>query len=389
MDLDAIQAELRARNFDGWLFYDVHHRDPIAYRLLGLPRELMVTRRWYYLIPAEGEARKLVHRIEARHLDGLPGGKREYSTWEENRAELRALLAGCRRVAMQYSPDNMLPAISLADAGTVELLRGFGAQVASSADLVARFESVWDAGQLESHRVAGAVVHEAIQAGFREIRRRLQSGQRPTESDIQQFLAEHMQRGGLAVPEPPIVAANAHAGDPHYEPRAGQSAPIGEGDLVLFDVWAKLPRPRATFYDVTWMGLAADRPPEAVRRAFALVRDARDQTIAFVKSAIAAGQRIHGWEVDQVARGVIASAGLGDKFMHRTGHSIGESVHANGANMDNYETRDERQILPHTCFSIEPGIYTESFGVRLEVNVYVGEREAEVTGPVQGEFVRI
>lgn len=389
MDLAAIQAELRARNFDAWLFYDHHHRDAIAYRLLGIPADLLTTRRWYYLIPAHGEPRKLVHRIEAGHLDTLPGGKRVYSSWEENRAGMRDLVAGCTRLAMQYSPDNMLPTISLVDAGTVELLRSFGVEVASSADLVARFEAVWTPAQLESHRVAGAVVDEAIQAGFREIRRRLSLGQRPNESEIQEFLALRLEQGGLLVNEPPIVAANAHAGDPHYEPRPGRAAPIGEGDLVLFDVWAKARTPRAVYYDVTWMGLAADRAPEAVRRAFALVRDARDQTIDFVKSAIAAGQTIHGWEVDQVARGTIASAGMGDKFVHRTGHSIGESVHANGANMDNYETRDEREILPHTCFSIEPGVYTESFGIRLEVNVYVGEGRAEVTGPVQNEFVRI
>lgn len=389
MDLAAIQQALRAHSMDAWLFYDHHHRDPIAYRVLGLSPELMVTRRWYYLIPAHGEPRKLVHRVEPGHLDSLPGVKEEYSAWSEMQEKLRALTHGCRRIAMQYSPDNQIPYVSLVDAGTVELIRSFGPKVVTSADLITRFEAVWTPQQFATHGAAGRVIDAAIPATFQEIRRRLDSGQPPTEYEMQQWLVERMQAGGLLVEEPPIVAVDAHAGNPHYEPARTGSATIREDQLVLLDVWGKLNQPGAVYYDVTWMGYTGPKLPKRIEKVFNLVRDARDAAISFVENAIPAGQRIQGWEVDRVARSVIEAAGYGPMFVHRTGHSIGEQTHGNGPNMDNLETHDEREIIPNVCFSIEPGIYLPEFGVRLEVNMFVGEGTAEVTGPVQRKIVTI
>ncbi len=389
MDIAAIQQALRARSMDAWLFYDHHHRDPIAYRILGLSPQLMVTRRWYYLIPAHGEPRKLVHRVEPGHLDALPGAKEEYSAWEEMQAKLRALTGGYPRIAMQYSPNNLIPYVSLVDAGTIELFRSFGPEIVTSADLITRFEAVWTPEQYEMHRAAGRVIDEAIPAAFREIRRRLDAGHPPTEYAMQRWLVERMQAGGLLVEEPPIVAVDAHAGNPHYEPMPAGSATIGENQLVLLDVWGKLNQPGAVYYDVTWMGYTGATLPKSMETIFNLVRDARDAAISFVKNATSAGQLIQGWEVDHAARSVIDAAGYGPQFVHRTGHSIGEQTHGNGPNMDNLETHDEREIIPNVCFSIEPGIYLPEFGVRLEVNMFTGNGTAEVTGPVQRKIVTI
>jgi len=390
MDLAALQQALCAGNLDGWLFYDHHYRDPIGYRILGLSTAMLVTRRWYYYIPAKGVPRKLVHRIEAGHLAGLPGETQVYSSWEEQHARLRELLRGARRVAMQYSPNNMIPYISLVDAGTVELLRSFDVDVVTSADLVARFEATWSGEALASHREAGHVIDAAITAAFREVRRRLDARDATlNEYSIQQFLVATMRQGGLLVEEPPIVAINGHAGNPHYEPQEHGSAPIAENDLLLLDVWGKCNRPGATYYDVTWMGYCGERPPKPIAAAFELVRSARDAAISFVENAVRAGQRLRGFEVDRVTRGVIEAAGRGAEFVHRTGHSIGESVHANGANMDDLETHDVREILPNSCFSIEPGLYTPEYGIRLEVDMYIHADRAEVTTAIQHAMVRI
>jgi Xaa-Pro dipeptidase len=388
MDLAAIQAALRARSLDAWLFYDHHHHDAIAYRVLGLSEDALVSRRWYYLIPAQGAPRKLVHRIESGQLDSLPGEKVTYSAWTELQSSLRDLLTGFGRVAMQYSPNNMIPVISLVDAGTVELLRGFGTRIVSSGDLVAQFEATWDPRALDSHREAGRVIDAAIADAFREIRKFLDAGGHPTESDIQQFLVGRLHEDNVIFDDPPIVAVNANAGNPHYEPPPGAGAPIGSDDLVLLDVFGKMNYPGSVYYDVTWVGHTG-RPPKKMEEVFRTVRSARDEAFSYVRNSIEAGQRIRGFQVDRVARGIIDSAGMGEYFIHRTGHSIAGSVHGNGANMDDFETHDEREILPHTCFSVEPGIYLPEFGIRLEVDVYVGEGNAEITGPVQREIVRI
>jgi Xaa-Pro dipeptidase len=387
MDLKAIQTALHERSIDAWLFYDHHHRDPIAYKVLDLPESLMVTRRWFYVIPREGEPVKLVHRIEAGHLDTLPGAKREYSAWRELWDNLQAMLVKFRTVAMQYSPNNSIPYIGLVDAGTVELVRSFGKEVVSSGDLVARFEAAWNEEQIASHFAARDVIDALIPEAFKEIGRRVSSG-KVTEYEIQQWFAEAFRRENIVTEDLPIVAVNANSGNPHYEPKAQGSAQIKPGDFVLLDVWGKKNTPNAVYYDITWTGVVGT-PSEQQVEIFNVVSGARDAGVKKVQEAFAGKRRIAGWEVDQATREHIANAGYGQYFVHRTGHSIGVNVHGNGANMDNLETKDEREIIPNTCFSIEPGIYLPEFGVRSEVNVLIHNGAAEVTGKIQRELVLI
>ena len=387
MDLKAIQTALLERGFDAWLFYDHHHRDPIAYKVLDLPESLMVTRRWFYVIPREGEPVKLVHRIEAGHLDSLPGTKRVYSSWRELWDNLQAMLVKFRTVAMQYSPNNLIPYIGLVDAGTVELVKSFGKEVVSSGDLVARFEAAWSPEQIESHYAARDVIDALIPEAFKEIGRRVRAG-KVTEFEIQQWFAENFKRHGIVTEDLPIVAVNANSGNPHYEPKAEGSAQIKEGDFVLLDVWGKKNTPHAVYYDITWTGVIGT-PTDRHVEIFNIVTGGRDAGVKKVQEAYAGKRRIAGWEVDQATREHITNAGYGEYFVHRTGHSIGEHVHGNGANMDNLETKDDREIIPNTCFSVEPGVYLPEFGVRSEVNVLIHNGAAEVTGKIQRELVLI
>ncbi|HET9792415.1 MAG TPA: M24 family metallopeptidase [Candidatus Angelobacter sp.] len=387
MDLKAIQTALHERGFDAWLFYDHHHRDPIAYSVLGIPQDLMVTRRWFYVIPREGEPVKLVHRIEAGHLDSLPGSKRVYSSWRELWDNLQAMLVKFRTVAMQYSPNNLIPYIGLVDAGTVELVKSFGKEVVSSGDLVARFEAAWSPEQIESHYAARDVIDSLIPEAFKEIGRRVRAG-KVTEFEIQKWFAEAFKRENIVTEDLPIVAVNANSGNPHYEPKAEGSAQIKEGDFVLLDVWGKKNTPHAVYYDITWTGVIG-APSDKHVEIFNIVSGGRDAGVKKVQEAYAGKRRIAGWEVDQATREHITNAGYGEYFVHRTGHSIGEHVHGNGANMDNLETKDDREIIPNTCFSVEPGVYLPEFGVRSEVNVLIHNGAAEVTGKIQRELVLI
>lgn len=388
MNLAAIQSALRERNIDAWLFYDHHHRDPIAYRLLGVPQDLMVTRRWFYVIPAQDEPIKLVHRVEAGHLDSVPGSKHVYSGWQELFEQLKKILAPYRDIAMQYSPNNLIFYVSLVDGGTLELVRGLGKNVVSSGDLVARFEATWTDEQIQTHYAARDIIDPLTAEAFKEIGRRARNGG-TSEHAMQRWFMEAFRRENLVTDDPPIVAVNGNSGNPHYEPHAEGSSPIREGDFVLLDVWAKQNKPGAVYYDITWTGFVGKAPSEKQRKIFEIVRDARDVGVKTVQQAISAGRAIAGWEVDRAVREHIKKAGYGDNFIHRTGHSIGTEVHANGANMDDLEIHDERQILPNSCFSIEPGIYLPDFGVRSEVNVLVRSQAAEVTGKIQREIVII
>jgi Xaa-Pro dipeptidase len=389
MNLTEIQAELRARGLDGWLFFDHHQRDPIAYRVLGFAPQRHVTRRWYYLLPAEGTPVKLVHRIEEWMLDALPGERRVYSGWRELRQRLAEMLAGKKRVAMQYSPDCMIPYISLVDAGTVELVRSLGPAVVTSAELVQRFEACWKPQQLEMHLEAGRRVDAIRREAFEEIGRRVRASGAVQEAAIRDFIRRRFSERGLAAGDGPIVAVNANSGNPHYEPTPEITSPIRRGDFVLLDMWAKLDCPGAVYYDITWTGYLGEEPPAAIRNVFAIVREARDRAIEFIQAALREGRPVCGYQVDDVARGCISNRGYGERFTHRTGHSIGEEVHGNGVNIDNLETHDERRLIPGVCFSIEPGVYLPEFGVRSEVNVYIGRNEARVTGEVQREIVLI
>jgi Xaa-Pro aminopeptidase len=388
MVLSAIQAALDQYNFDCWLFYDHHHRDPISYKVLGLAETLLVSRRWFYLIPRQGEPLKLVHRIEAGHLHALPGRQSEYSSWRELWDNLRTMLHPYKTVAMQYSPNNLIPYIGLVDAGTVELVRSFGKEIVSSGDLVARFEAAWTEEQIKSHFAARDSVDSILTELFKEIGHEARNGG-TTEYGVQQWIAEAFRRENLITEDLPIVAVNANSGNPHYEPRLETSSQIKPGDFVLLDLWAKKKAPNAVYYDITWTGVIGT-PSEKQLKIFNLVRDARDAGVSKVQQALATKQKIAGWEVDEATRAHIASAGMSQYFTHRTGHSIGMSVHGNGANMDNLETKDEREIIPNTCFSIEPGVYLPGeFGVRSEVNVLTRNGAAEITGRVQRELVLI
>jgi Xaa-Pro dipeptidase len=386
-DIKAIQSEMRDSKIDGWLFYDHHHRDPIAANILGVGRNGMATRRWFYFIPAKGEPRKLVHRIEQGALDGLDGNKLVYSGWEELHKNLPKLLAGSKTIAMQYSPENNIPYIGLVDAGTIELLRKFKKKIVSSANLVQKFEASWSHEQAQGHFEAGRIVDRITREAFARAAEFVKEGKPLTEDQLQQWIVDEFHARGLTSAEPPIVAVQPNNGNPHYAPVAGSSRPIRAGDLLLLDIWAKREIAGSVYYDITWVGYLGNRVPDSYAKIFRIVREARDNAVKFIQEAVAKRREIHGWEVDRVARKTIEKAGYGKYFVHRTGHSIGQEVHGNGANMDGLETRDDRKIVAHTCFSIEPGIYLPEFGIRSEVNVYVDEKEARVTGAVQEEIL--
>ncbi|WP_158943677.1 Xaa-Pro peptidase family protein [Granulicella sp. S190] len=390
MNLAAIQSALSDANLDGWLFYDHHHRDPLAYSILGLDPEAHVTRRWFYLIPAKGEPKKLVHRIEAGRLDTLPGAKAVYSSWQELEAQVETLLDGQTKLAMQYSPRNAIMYVSMVDAGTIELLRGMGKQIVSSADLVSHFEAVLTDAQLATHYVAQKHIDEILAAAWQEIGSRTRSGG-TDEYAMVQYLQQAMAGAGLLWEHGPNVSAGPNSADSHYEPTATNSRSIRNGDFVLIDIWAKLKDdPTAVWYDITWTGVVGREPSEREHLIFSTVRDARDASIKVVQDAFAANQPIAGWQADDASRGVISAAGFGEWFTHRTGHNIGTVLHGNGAHLDNLETHDERLILPNTCFSVEPGLYfSGEFGIRSEVDMIARKGKAEVTGRIQTELVRV
>ena len=388
VNVKRIQSALAERSFDAWLFYDHHHRDPIAYRVLGLPETLSVSRRWFYVIPAHSSPQKLVHRVESGHLDSLPGTKQAYSGWQELSDGLRTMLASSRRVAMQYSPNNVVFYIGLVDAGTVELVRSFGHEIVSSGNLVAYFEAALSEEQIRTHFSARDKIDAITATAFQEIGRRVRDGG-TTEYKIQQWIMEAFRREDLtAGDDKPVVAVNQNSSNPHYTPSAEHSASIHEGDFILLDIWAKENTSDAVFYDVTWTGCIGT-PSSRQREIFEIVKTARDEGVETVQSAIWSGKKIAGWEVDRAVRDYVARKGYGEYFVHRTGHSIGTSIHANGANMDNLETKDDREIIPNSCFSVEPGIYLPEFGVRSEINVLVRKGSAEVTGRIQNELVII
>ena len=382
VSLSEIQAELRAARLDGWLFYDFRGRDPIAQGILGLPPG-MRTRRWYYFVPAKGTPRKLVHKIEAQSLAALPGETLHYAGQEELRKNLGKIMGRAKNVAMQYSPKNEIPYVAMVDAGTIELVRGAGKKVVSSADLVQKYEACWSDEQLEGHLAAGRIIDRVVREAFALAAKGVREGNPQTEYALKQWILGEFQAAGITADEGPDIAVNEHASDPHYGPTAENPTPIREGDLLLLDVWGKLKKPGSVYYDITWVGYLGAKVPEKYAKVFAVVRDARDKAVDLIRGKIAAGKPLQGWQVDKAARSVIEKAGYGKHFFHRTGHNIGQSVHGNGANMDGLETKDVRHLIPRTCTSIEPGIYLPEFGIRSEVNVYIEEKEARVTGAVQ------
>jgi len=388
LDLQGMQGDLRAAKLDGWLFYDFRGRDPIAQHILKLP-ESMRTRRWFYFVPARGTPRKLVHKIEAESLAAVPGETLYYAGQDELRKNLAKILGRAKNVAMQYSPKNAIPYVAMVDAGTVELVRSAGVKVVTSADLVQKYDACWTTVQLESHLAAGVAIDRIVREAFQQAARSVREKKTLTEYDLKEWILKEFAAAGLTTEEGPDVAVGPHASDPHYGPLAGKSSPIREGDLLLLDVWGKTKTPGSVYYDVTWIGFLGAKVPEKYAKVFGVVREARDKAVELIRSSVAAGKPLQGWQVDQAARGVIEKAGYGKYFFHRTGHNIGEKVHGNGVNMDGLETHDVRHLIPGTCNSIEPGIYLPEFGIRSEVNVYVGEREARVTGAIQKEALAV
>jgi len=384
--IDKIQEALAKAQLDGWLFYSFRGSDPIAANILEIPTEgHMATRRWFYYVPQSGEPTRILHSIERDVLDHLRGKKLIYLPWQQLHSHLKNVLLESGkakpRIAMQYSAEAAIPYLSRVDAGTVELIRSFGVEIVSSADLVQKFESAWNDEQLAMHDEAAHGLFESVHSAFAEIGKRIKAGTPTTEYDIQQYILNCFADRGMFSKDPPIVAVNANSAAPHYGPTKEHHSPINKGDFVLIDLWAKLDRPGAVYADITWTSFVGDKVPGKVTEVFNVVRDGRDAATNYVKEAFAAGRTIYGWQVDDVCREVIQKAGYGEYFIHRTGHNIHTEVHGNGANIDNLETKDERVLIPRTCFSIEPGIYLEGeFGVRSEIDVYVGDHEARVTG---------
>lgn len=389
-DLAAIQQSLRDFGLDGWLLYDFRAGNVLARRLLDMETKPAGTRRFLYMIPAHGEPAKLVHRIETAALDHLPGDKHVYLTWQELESGIGRLVAGKRKVAMEFAPGVSNPYVSKVDAGTVELVRSLGVDVASSGDLVQRFEATWDDDQWRMHQEAEVCTTSAYDLAWDLIADRVKRGGTIRETEVQAAIMDHFQQSGMTTYSPPIVGVGPHSGDPHYEPLAGADGVIGEGDFVLIDLWCKLDKPRAVYSDLTRVGFVGETVPQKYEDIFSIVSRARDTAIACVRDAYAAGRPLRGFEVDDACRKVIADAGFGPYFIHRTGHNIGQEVHGNGANMDNLETHEERLVLRRTCFSIEPGIYQSDFGVRSEVNVFVDTGgKVHVTGGLQRKVVAI
>ncbi len=386
--LHEIQADLRAARLDGWLFYDFRGRDPIAHRILDLPNA-MRTRRWFYFVPAKGTPKKLVHKIETESLATLPGETLYYSGQDELRKNVKKILGRAKNLAMQYSPKNAIPYVAMVDAGTVELVKSGGVKVLTSADLVQKYEACWTPQQLQSHLEAGKSIDRIVREAFALAAKGVRDKKPLTEVALQQWILAEFEKDDITTDEGPDVAVNAHASDPHYAPSNERPTEIREGDLLLLDVWGKLRFSGSVYYDVAWVGYLGAKVPEKFDKVFKVIVRARDNAVAFIQSSIAAGKPPQGWQVDRAARSVIEKAGYGKYFIHRTGHNIGQTVHGNGVNMDGFETHDSRHLIPGTCNSVEPGIYLPEFGMRSEVNVYVGNGEARVTGAVQKEVLAL
>jgi Xaa-Pro dipeptidase len=391
IDVAAVQAALAADGIDAWLLYDFRGLNPIATAVTHINDQggHLATRRWFYLIPAVGEPRGLVHAIEKNCLAHLPGTTERYAGRQQLEAGLKGLVAGVRRVAMEYSPACAIPYVARVDAGTVELVRQSGAEVVSSGDLVQRFSTVWDAPTIATHREASEKLHHVKDRAFDAIAQRLREGVATTEYDIQQLMAGWFREERLISDADPMVSVGPNAGNPHYLPTAAVHRSIRPDDLVLLDLWGKLDTPGAVFADITWMGYTGRSVPERFARAFGVICEARDAAVELVQESVRAGRELRGWEVDRAAMTVLREAGYADNILHRTGHSLGTSVHGNGVNMDDYETHDDRRLLAGSGFTIEPGVYFGDFGVRTEINMVVAPRDAAVTGPRQTEIAAL
>ena len=390
LDIAAVQKALTADGLDAWLLYDFHGSNPVSAGLAGGGKGgHLSTRRWFYLIPATGEPRALVHAIERYNLDHLPGSKTVYAGREQLESGLGQIVTGMKRVAMEYSPRAAIPYVSRVDGGTIELVRSLGVDIVSSGDLIQQFEARWDEAAIASHRKASEALYRIKDRAFEVIAQRLRDNVPTTEFDIQQSMVGWFKDEGLVAESAPCVSAQENAGNPHYLATAAEHRVIRKNELVLLDLWGKLAAPGTVYADITWIGFIGDAVPEAMTRAFAAICDARDAAVTVVQDAAKAGRDVRGFEADRAARKVLIDAGYGDAILHRTGHSLGEQVHGNGAHLDDYETHDERRLLPGTGFTVEPGLYFKDFGVRTEINMVWPASGPEVTGRRQKSIVTL
>jgi Xaa-Pro aminopeptidase len=367
-----VQKALQKSGWDGWLLYDFRRSNDLACRFLEIPKETLLTRRFYYWIPKTGEPVKVVHRIESHGLDHLPGKNHLYSSYEELENVLQTILQGHSHVAMEYSPRNAIPTVSKVDAGTIDLIRSFDISIESSANLLQHYTSVWTPEQFDLHSAASEVLQETVEKAWQKIGRAIKNQEEINEWDVQRFILSEFERNGCISDDPPICAVNANSANPHYAPARHTAKQLQAGDFVLIDVWCKKDVPNAVYADTTRVAVIADSPTKRQQEVFDVVKAGRNAAIELLKNRLKEGKPVMGWEVDQACRDVIAAAGYGSNFTHRTGHNIGERDHGDGANIDNFETKDFRLLLPGTCFSIEPGVYLPGeFGVRLEDDVYL------------------
>ena len=389
MDLQKIQKALRDKRIDGWLLCDFRNRDYLAYRVVGLNFEKMTSRRWYYYIPARGEPRKLVSAVERMRLDSLPGKRMVYLSWQELHSSLKKMMGPKKTIAMQYSPKNNVPYVSIVDGGTIELLKSLGYKIVSSADLVQMFVSVIPEEGYRTHIEAGRIMDRIRAEAFDRIRNAVRNNTGESEYDVQQYMMRRFKEEALTTYDPPMVGVNDHPADHHFDTLKEGARAFKKGDTVLIDMWAKKDVPGGIYYDITWVGYIGDTPPAKYVKIFNAVKAGRDAAVEFVRERFARGETCYGWEVDDACRNVIKKAGFGKYFLHRTGHSITEETHGNGVNIDNLETKDERALLPGCCFSIEPGIYLEGeMAVRTEINMFIRhDGVPEVTGEVQQDLV--
>jgi Xaa-Pro aminopeptidase len=390
LDIGAVQQALQADGLDAWLLYDFHGSNPVSYRLAGMGGAgHLATRRWFYLIPRNGEPKALVHAIERYNLDHLPGTKTVYAGRTQLQAGLEQLLGGLKRVAMEYSPNCAIPYVSRVDAGTIELVRSIGVEVVSSGDLIQQFEARWNDAAIATHRAASEKLYRIKDQAFAEVARRLKDGVATTEFDIQQQMVGWFKQEGLVAESAPCVSAQENAGNPHYLATAATHRVIRKDELVLLDLWGKLDKPESVYADITWIGFTGPGVPDRMANAFGAICGARDAAVTTVQDAARAGRDVRGFEADKAARQVLIDAGYGDAILHRTGHSLGENVHGNGAHLDDYETHDERRLLPGSGFTIEPGLYFKDFGVRTEINMVWAANGPEVTGPRQNAILSL
>jgi Xaa-Pro dipeptidase len=387
-----IQEALTEDHIDGWLLYNFRGSNVFATRILNIPSHIMQTRRYFYFIPAKGTPHKLVHNIEQWNLDSLPGEKTLYVSWQSLREGVKNIVGGAKKVAMEYSPMNNIPYVSNVDGGTIELVRSQGIEVVSSANLVSRFEATWDDEQAADNMVTAKHLRQIVDLTFGFIKERILSNTPLTEYDVQQYMLSEFRKRGIKSESDPNCSVNANSANPHYEPTKEIHSPLKKGDFVLLDLWAKTDKPRSVYGDITWTGFIGATVPEEYTKIFEIVKGGRDAALRFVQDAFKAGREICGYQIDDAARNFFKEKGYDQYFVHRTGHSIGEEIHGNGANIDNLETRDERRIIPRTSFSIEPGIYLPGkFGVRSEIDVYISKnKEVVVPGqPLQEKVIAI